>query len=148
MGHTKLLKYKGGKLYNLELIRLQSEYNKGTIGVLKVNGKLFCDTLEPYDCFNTPFRSCIYTGQFECVVVAPRTELDLPRLYVKKVAGRSGIFFHPGNTYSNTKGCILVGEKNPDMPFVLSGTSTHVYKKLIRIIDQGLPIHLTIQNCY
>lgn len=74
------------------------------IGKMLIDGKFFCNTLEP------PERKqygCIPEGTYK-VEMYPAKHFGL-RPLVKDVPGRSGILIHEGNTVVDTKGCILVG---------------------------------------
>lgn len=92
----------------LELIRLESKAKYGTFGFLKINGQVFCATLEPPAWENQESRSCIPAQQYDCV----RTES--PRhgetFRILDVPGRSDIMFHAGNRKADTSGCIILGE--------------------------------------
>jgi len=92
----------------VELIRLESNKDYGTLGIIRMGGEVFCCTLEPPDNENRNFISCIPPGSYIC-----------QRYYSNKygwtyqvmdVYGRTYILIHPGNSLRNTLGCILVGE--------------------------------------
>jgi hypothetical protein len=92
-----------------------------TIGHMIVDGRYFCDTLEPRDRNLTELstandiklakmhgRTAIPTGKYPVVLsLSPRFVKILPE--VKDVLGFLGIRIHAGNTWKDTKGCILVG---------------------------------------
>ena len=78
-----------------------------TLGVLKINGKFLCFTLENPWLDNQRNISCIPTGKYTVTTyVSKRYGLCFQ---VLNVPGRSGILFHSGNTSEHTKGCILPG---------------------------------------
>ena len=93
-----------------------------TIGVLSIDGKRFCETLEDTDRglrqdmsvqtlmkMKKPHVTAIPTGTYNVVInYSPRFKRLLP--YVENVPAFSGIRIHPGNTAKDTDGCILVGE--------------------------------------
>lgn len=91
-----------------EIIRLE-ESGEATLGVLRVDGRLFCLTLELPDRGNAPDVSRIPEGRYRCAPV------DSPRfgraIAVRDVPGRDHILFHPGNTAADTRGCILPGTR-------------------------------------
>lgn len=91
-----------------EIIRLE-ESGEATLGVLRIDGRLFCLTLELPDRNNAPEVSRIPEGRYRCAPV------DSPRfgraIEVRGVPGRSHILFHPGNTAADTRGCILPGTR-------------------------------------
>ena len=73
-----------------------------TLGILSIEGKTFCNTLEPG-------RKAIPPGRYPLVVTrSPKFGgVWLPLLL--HVPGFTGIRIHAGNTAEDTKGCILVG---------------------------------------
>lgn len=82
--------------------------DSGTFGVLMLDGKPWCTTLEDPWNNNIEQISCIPAGSYLC---APH---DGPRVKdvweVTKVPGRTAILIHSGNTIADTEGCILVGQ--------------------------------------
>lgn len=92
----------------VELIRLESNPKAGTFGILKINKRVFCVTLEPPSIGNVKIISCIPTGQYDCSIV------DSPRygeVYgVEKVYNRENILFHSGNLVKHTEGCIILAQ--------------------------------------
>jgi len=132
----------------LELIRMEtSKY--GTLGVLKIDGQLFCNTLEPPDKENKVNVSNVPTGQYWLA------QYDSPSKglvwKVKNVHNRSYIEFHPGNTVEHTAGCILIGESQGK----LRGPEEHTkiinsgktFDKFMSILDEGLH-KLTVKEVY
>lgn len=95
----------------LERLYLKSDY---TIGVLYVDGRYFCNTLEDRvrdltKEVKVPGLTAIPAGVYEVVVnISPKFQRKLPRLL--NVPGFDGILIHRGNTAEDTAGCILVGE--------------------------------------
>ncbi len=92
-----------------------------TIGMLFVNGKRFCDTLEDRNrdsnkngCFDGAEKkimhnTCIPFGTYAVTLnVSPRFKRELPRIL--GVPDFDGVLIHRGNTHQDTSGCILVGE--------------------------------------
>lgn len=91
----------------LELIRLE-ESTEGTFGILKIDKRVFCVTLEPEDKLNKPNESSIPAQQYICRrAVSPRHG---ETFRIKDVPGRYGILFHKGNLEFNSEGCILLGQ--------------------------------------
>ena len=94
----------------LEIVLKRFDYGElDTVGVLKIPGgkfKLF--TLERAWHDNKPFESCIPTGYYICRRVKSRRWHETFEL--NNVPGRTLIQFHPGNTYKDSSGCILLGE--------------------------------------
>ncbi len=89
-----------------ELIRLEKS-NEGTFGVLRLDGQVFCVTLEPPDEDNAVNISCIPQGEYVC------RRVDSPRygatFEIDGVPGRTHILLHPGNVSGDTRGCVLLG---------------------------------------
>ena len=91
-----------------------------TMGRLAIDGKPFCDTLEPTDrhlCAATMRpeqkiygQTAIPTGTYPVVLTySPRFRCTLPLL--KDVPHFEGIRIHAGNSATDTAGCILVGRR-------------------------------------
>lgn len=81
-----------------------------TLGVLEIEGidfPVFTNEL-PWK-FNRPSESCIPDGVYKMV------KMDSPNhgkcFDIQDVTGRSYIRMHSGNTYKDSKGCILAGFK-------------------------------------
>lgn len=132
----------------VELIRLENHPDFGTIGVLKVAKQLFCVTLELPNKQNATNVSCIPTGQYYC------RRYDSPNFgatfRVDQVPGRTQILFHAGNTFADTAGCILLGEKagklkTYERAVLNSGATFSDFMK--RMISVDL-FHLTITECF
>jgi len=96
-----------GEIDALEAWELDKALGDGIVGVMLLDGRLFCFTLEPPWRNNERNVSCIPEGRYSALLVqSPRHGrcaqlLDVP--------GRSQILIHAGNRASDTEGCILVG---------------------------------------
>lgn len=92
----------------VDLIRLE-EGPEGTFGVLLINRKVFCFTLEKQDLLNKENVSNIPgPQQYTCEkYYSPKFNQKLFK--VLDVPGRNDIIIHYGNALENTKGCILLG---------------------------------------
>ena len=96
-------------MVQLRLTRISNINKFGVFGVLTVNGDPFCVTLEPPDKQNKPNKSCIPAGMYS---IAQKISPSYGTTWwVKDVPGRSNIIFHPGNTLSDTLGCILLAQR-------------------------------------
>ena len=118
-----------------------------TIGILYIDGALFCYTLEDRDggLKQTMPLSEIYDkkvkgftaipeGKYEVVITySNRFKKEMP--LVKNVPGYEGIRIHPGNTDADTEGCILPGT-NRDIDFV--GGSRIAFAGLLQKITFAL----------
>jgi hypothetical protein len=80
----------------------------GAFGVLSIDGKPICVTLEEKWRDNAKGNSCIPAGTYTALKYSGTKYKDV--WIVENVPNRSAILFHWGNTNDNTAGCILVGE--------------------------------------
>ena len=150
-------------------LRLNRRYKgpKYTIGNLYIDDIYFCDTLEDIDRGITSSTSledisrkkvygqtAIPTGTYKVNlnVVSPKFKNrswakpyggKVPRLM--NVPGFEGVLIHPGNTDSDTSGCILVG-KNTVVGKVMESTITFngLMKKLLKAKAKGESIQINI----
>lgn len=128
----------------VELIRLETG-DDGTFGVLRVDGKVHCVTLEPPDEDNRQNVSCVPEGEYVC------RRIHSPRygntFEVADVPGRTHILFHPGNVVGDTRGCVLVGRQfgllRGDRAVLNSGKTFDGFMALSEGIDE---FRLTIEN--
>lgn len=96
-------------------ITVERKYKKDgyTIGNLLVDGKWFCNTMEPpigtaTETITSGSRKAIAAGSYKVKMQwSPKFGKMLPCL--QDVPGRSGILIHAGNHPYDTQGCILVG---------------------------------------
>ena len=104
---------------NLHLQRTERG-DRYTMGRLTIDGEPFCDTLEPTDRHLDAItmrpeqklygQTAIPTGSYPVVLTySPRFKRTLPLL--KNVPHFEGIRIHPGNSATDTSGCILVGRR-------------------------------------
>lgn len=104
------------------LVKLYRDYPDGDsiFGRLWVDGKSYCDTLEPT-------LWAIPAGFYRLrLTMSPRFGEILPLL--DNVVGREGIRIHPGNRARDSHGCILVGER--DMTCARLLCSRRVFEQL------------------
>lgn len=95
----------------------QNQNDKQTVGNLFVYNKneivFSCKTLElPYR-NNQKEISCIPAGSYH--LIKHNSKKFGKCFSIEKVYLRTAILIHAGNTYHDTKGCILVGEKFADI---------------------------------
>lgn len=81
-----------------ELIRLERS-TQGLIGILRLDGEVFCCTLEPDTTFIN--QGAYHCKRFHGVRWPDTFEIDVP--------GHSAVLFHAGNVEADTKGCVLLG---------------------------------------
>lgn len=128
----------------MELVRLEKGV-EGCFGVLRMDGEVFCVTLEPPDLDNAVGASCIPAGRYRC------TKVESPRFgstyEVQDVPGRTNILFHAGNVASDTRGCVLLGRRFGELGGqrgILNSGGT-VQEFLARLTG-GADFELTIQE--
>lgn len=129
-----------------ELIRLETSVKEGTFGVLRLNKKIFCYTLEPPDRENKSRVSSIPTGQYTCLPTYSPKFGDT--FEVVDVTDRTHILFHAGNYEEHTEGCILLGSTITKLKkhrgIVNSG---HTHNSFMAACTDG-PINLTVSEVY
>lgn len=91
------------------LVRRETPADFFVMGVMYVNGKKFCDTLEdPPRETKVPAKTGIPVGRYEIsMTYSNRFKKVMP--LVVNVPGFSGIRIHGGRNENDTEGCILVG---------------------------------------
>jgi hypothetical protein len=94
----------------VKIVRLETTAESGTFGVMLINEKCFCVTVEPpFLVENTPLISAIPPGFYQVGKVKSPKFGDT--FEVKDVKDRTNILFHSGNTKEHTHGCIILGER-------------------------------------
>ena len=104
-------------------IELHRKYRKNgyTIGLLSINGKFICNTLEDTDrgltsamskeeiaTIKVKGKTAIPTGTYPVMMsYSPRFKKQMP--LICGVKGFEGIRIHSGNSAEDTEGCILCG---------------------------------------
>lgn len=146
----------------LELLRY-SDNEESTTGLLKVNGKFFCYTIEDeYRDVKVKGETRIPEGTYK---IDLRNEGGLTQKYAQKFPGiHKGmlwlrnvpnfqyIYIHVGNTDDNTDGCILVGDSvnNNTIADGFIGSSrpayTRLYKAIISAMETGEDVEITIKD--
>jgi hypothetical protein len=88
---------------NGRIVRLESALD-GALGVLLLDSKIFCFTLEP-DITETK-KLYIPQGEYLCKRFHG---IKWPNTFEIVVAGHTAVLFHAGNVEADTHGCILLG---------------------------------------
>ena len=122
----------------VEIIRLEGNNLYGTFGALRIDGKVFCVTLElPYR-DNEKYISCIPTGEFKCRKIT--TEKHGTTFVVIGVPNRTAILFHKGNTVDDVNGCIILaqywGKLQGDRAVLNSGETYKAFLERMRLVDE------------
>ena len=131
----------------VELIRLEEDEIHGTFGVLKINKKVFCVTLEPPDKENQQSVSSIPVQQYVC---RRYSSAKYPSTFqVTNVPGRTKVLFHSGNIVNHTMGCILLGQyfgKLSGNRAVLNSGKT--FDGFMVVLSGVQAFHLTVKEMY
>ncbi len=91
----------------VRLVRVEDDQDEGTFGILTLDGKAFCVTLERPDYENARNMSSIPPGQYRCERYASQKYPDTWE--ITHVPNRMYVLFHAGNTVDDTRGCTLLG---------------------------------------
>jgi hypothetical protein len=116
-GLNRALKQIFGDRMRLKVIRQPSD-DACTLGELLIDGEHVCYTLEdvireragvPVEQWKVLGQTAIPAGVYAVGIdYSPHFGRDMP--HVLEVPGFEGVRIHPGNTASDTEGCLLVGE--------------------------------------
>lgn len=120
----------------MELIITRRWYTEeSTIGDLTIGGAHECYTLEDRVRARKVYgRTAIPAGRYVVTVSrSNRFRRDLPEIL--DVPGFTGVRIHPGNTSTDTEGCILVGAFRADDRL---GNSRVAFDKLFTKIDRAV----------
>ena len=117
--------------------------DKQTLGSLVLKdsegNKLFaCKTLELPWLENKNNKSCIPVGSYN--VVTRKSARYGTHFHVTDVPNRTFILIHAGNTYNDTRGCILLGSKLVDIngdEYKDVANSLATIKNLIKLAPNG-----------
>lgn len=134
----------------MELLLRRVALNKdSTEGVLYVDGKLECYTLE--DCVRHGVKvfgkTAIPAGRYKLVLdLSNRFKVIMP--HILDVPGFEGVRMHWGNKPEDTEGCVLVGADRTTLTDNFVGNSKFAYHqlmaKLLPAHDRGESIWITI----
>lgn len=128
-----------------------------TIGVMSIDGKRFCETLEDVDrnlnssmtveqikAIKKPNKTAIPTGTYKITLDTFSPRFGNKSFYKKVCGGKlprilnikgfDGVLIHCGNTNLDTSGCILVG-RNLEVGKVLKSQET--FEKLYKILKEN-----------
>lgn len=133
---------------NAEIIRLETSKENGSLGSMRIDKILFCNTLEPPDEENKSNISSIPTGQYICRRYSSTKYPDTWE--VTSVTDRTHILFHAGNIVKHTSGCIILGSSVAKLgaherAVINSGRTFKKFKDIMK--DEDV-FHLTITEHY
>jgi hypothetical protein len=128
----------------LSIVRVESGI-EGTFGVMCINGKAFCVTLEPSLLGDPqePIPDGTYTAR---IYNSPKVKREVWML--DSVPGRTYILIHPCNLPAETLGCILVGQyfdKLRGNRAILNSGAT--FDKLMQITRNEQELSVKINSC-
>lgn len=121
---------------------------QSTISELSINGTFECFVIE--DNYPTPYvkipgKTAIQAGHYEVIVnMSTRFKVEMPLLL--NVPQFAGIRIHPGNTASDTEGCLLPGRKR-EVDKVLESRLAYdaLFTKIKAAIAKGEKVCITIE---
>ena len=125
--------------------KLQEAQTLGTLVLTDDEGnKLFsCKTLELPWLDNKRNESCIPLGNYK--VITRQSARYNKHYHILDVQGRSFVLIHIGNYYTQTKGCILVGEKLADLNadgYKDVTNSKLTMQKLLKLAPNGFTLEI------
>jgi hypothetical protein len=110
---------------------------KSTTGLMYVNGKVFCHTLEDVQRDVKVYgATAIPSGRYPVVSTwSAHFKRELPLLVY--VEGYEGIRIHCGNKAEDTEGCILVARNLLNMDFI-QGESKDLEQQLAKLVKSTI----------
>lgn len=134
----------------MKLMLVRDSFSSGsTAGVLSVDSRPFCNTLEPTVSIGkkvTYGKGCCVPPGIYSIDFHYSPKFGKYMLTLCGVRGRSGILIHSGNTSNDTSGCILVGQR--ENISVLSNSRSTLDKLFDRCLEaiSREPITIIIKN--
>lgn len=135
---------------NIELKRYSAN-NESTLGLLFINGKFQCYTLEDeYREVKVMHETRIPEGSYNIVLAKwgnhhERYKLKFPEIHkgmllLENVPNFTGILIHMGNTDDHTSGCILLGNtaNNNQQADGFIGESERAYRNVYPLIANAI----------
>lgn len=132
----------------MKLMLIRDSFSEGsTDGVLFVDSRPFCNTLEPAQGKKVKYgKGCCIAPGIYSIDLHYSLKFGKYMLTLCGVRGRSGILIHSGNTPRDTFGCILVGQRE-NIGVLSNSRSTldKVFDRCLEVIDKE-PITIIIKN--
>lgn len=118
-----------------------------TGGVLFVDSRPFCNTLEPAIGKKVKYgKGCCVAPGIYSIDFHYSPKFGKYMLTLCGIRGRSGILIHSGNTPKDTSGCILVGKRGDVLPLAYShSTLDSLFDRCLEVIGKE-PITIIIKN--
>lgn len=131
----------------VELLRREENFEYGTFGILSVQKRVFCVTLEPPDLLNLRSKSSIPAQQYICKRYSSEKYPDT--FQVMDVPDRNKVLLHAGNDIRDTEGCIILaqhfGKLQGNRAVLNSGMTL---KNFMKLMSNYKEFHLTIVEHY
>jgi hypothetical protein len=129
----------------LDLVRL-SKLKNTTFGVMLVEGKPLCVTLEPGA--GVPTHPAIPDGTYRCeIYMSPKFGRSLQ---IMDVPNRTYILIHAGNTSEDTQGCVVLGSSYARAVEGVS-SSRVALSEFMALVDKAVTkkenILITVRSC-
>ncbi len=125
----------------VRIVRVEKSED-GIIGVLTIDGKADCFTMQPDE---RDVHFSIPVGNYACRRFSGRKWQDTFEIIVPK---HSALLFHSGNTEENTEGCILLGEEVGELigkrAVLASGKA---FKEFMKKMGADQAFNLVIVDC-
>ena len=134
----------------MKLMLVRDSFSSGsTAGVLFVDSRPFCNTLEPTVSIGkkvTYGKGCCVPPGIYSIDFHYSPKFGKYMLTLCGVRGRSGILIHSGNTSNDTSGCILVGQRE-NISVLSNSRSTldKLFNCCLEVISRE-PITIIIKN--
>jgi hypothetical protein len=128
---------------NARIVRLEQS-SQGALGVLLLNSKIFCFTLEPD--FTDEKKHQIPAGVYKCKRFHGIKWTDTFEIVVE---GHTAVLFHAGNTEDHTLMCVLLGAttgKLKGQRAVLNSGVT--FENFMGMLYDVMEFDLKIEDCY
>jgi hypothetical protein len=116
-----------------------------TLGVLTVDGRVLCNTLELAWRDNQRQISCIPEGSYRVIKRGALPHRPYEHFYVLQVLRRSHILIHAGNYSRQILGCILVGDRHVDLDqdgLLDVANSRATLEMLCRVLPPTFMLHI------
>lgn len=144
------------------LLKRFSGADESTLGLLSVDGRFFCYTLE--DQFNepkVPGETRIPAGRYQIklrneggmtVRYGDRFDFHEGMLHLQDVPNFTFIYIHTGNNDDHSEGCILVGDGQiqniTERGQVTSSVAAYerLYKKVLRSLKANEEVWITVED--
>lgn len=130
----------------IEVVRLEY-YQDRTLGLLYLDDKLFCHTLEDKvrpDGVKVYGETAIPEGSYELSIEPFRGDENKMYPLVHNVPMFTGVCMHGGNVPEDTLGCILLGFDKDDATHTISRTA--VRQLVFKLQASPKPWSITVKN--